>query len=138
MLLQEIVEGLDAELERLQRLRAIVAGLKRSPAKLVEGTPVLRVSVDEAGDADRSQVVVVRKLKQKMPRRAAVRVPRLPKTEKTALNGTIPKGPIVVSAAQAREQAAKSKVRMVAKKAEPAHEPGTLGSMIRALRLETS
>lgn len=127
MLLQKIVERLDAELDRLQRLREIIAGLKGSPALVAPFVEVKQAAEPAAVRAE----VEVHRLPPRLPRERRSRL-RAGSGEKphTALTSAIPARPVVVSAdALAKESAAKKQVQVV----KPKAAEGTLGAMIRAL-----
>lgn len=131
MLLQHIVNTLDQELDRLHRLRAVVEGLHR-PSVLD-----LAASAEEPQPAPAPEPVQTPEHKQRTPRQPRVatkRAPRVAVVEKTALAGSIPAGPIVVSAKALAEQSS----RRVSVEKRPEVKPGTLGSMIRALHLDAS
>lgn len=150
MLLQQIVEALDGELDRLYQLRAVldaIDGPLNVPpvdAEPVPDEPVLSLSDRSVQLPVKTAAVRSRKV------RAVPGVPRVAKTakpvsrvpaarlrpkEKTALKGPVPTGPVVVSAsALAKEHAAKRE--HVPVKRAPAPPVGSLGSMIRALRLD--
>ena len=126
MLLQQIVERLDAELDRLERLRKIIAGLKGSPALVAPFIEVEQAVPPELTTAE----VKVQHIPPRLPREGR-RKPRAPLGEKSqgALTSSIPARPVVVSPdALAKETAAKKHAPV-----EPKVFAGTLGAMIRAL-----
>lgn len=140
MLLQQIVELFDEELERLQQLRTIVAGLA-GPSILEEreqNAPVREEALAPKRDAvhNATEPATRRKKEPARERKVADRRAKAPH-EPNALQGTIPKVPVVVSAeALAREKG--RAVRAPRETSTPPPQPGTLGSMIRALRLEAT
>lgn len=140
MLLQHIVGVFDTELARLQRLRAVVAnlavpmGIPELPAGAVE---VLadEVKQDVGGD-DPVPAKGIRRLRRArgLPRCAAV--PRTVRpVDHGALTSSIPKGPVVVSRATLEQRKAEQPAPRTPEQRPPA-KVGTLGSMIRAMRLE--
>lgn len=138
MLLQQIVALFDGELERLSRLREIVSGLA-GPSVLElrasEQAPSAQIETLESEPSPAIEKAKPARVKT-VPKERKATTPRakvLP--EATALSGAIPKAPVVVTAeALARETA---RARPISKKEiTPRPEPGSLGSMIRALRLE--
>ena len=142
MLLQEIVEAFDAELDKLYRLRTIIADLAGN-AEVEVVSPDATDSVELHVASGSQEITAVPKRRTRGPQLAsAMRVRRKPANEQRAaepmpLSGSIPKGPVVVMpAALARELAAKSTQRAVKTEAEIAPEPGSLASMIRKLHLE--
>jgi hypothetical protein len=132
MLLQFIVETLDKELDRLQRLREVVVGLQR-PSVLDLAASVEELPAPEPVQAEPRKG---RPRAAREPRVRAVRARRATAPEPTALAGTIPTGPIVVSPKALAEQ--HSRRAVVERRPEPKPEPGSLGSMIRALHLDAS
>ena len=128
MLLQQIVEKLDAELDRLQRLREILAGLRGSP-------PFVLPSIAAAAEVVEVTPAPMEIEVKRLPPRAArggggTRRARPVTKAHTALTSAIPARPVVVSAdALAKENAAKREARPV----KPKVVEGTLGAMIRAL-----
>lgn len=142
MLLQEIVEAFDAELDKLYKLRAIISDLA-GDAEVEAILPDATDSLELQSSSEIEEITAAPKKRTRGPRLAsAMRVRKKPlekpqAVEPTPLSGPIPKGPVVVMpAALARELAAKSTQRSSRADAEPVPEPGTLGSMIRALHLE--
>ena len=126
MLLQNIVEKLDAELDRLQRLRDIIAGLRGAPALVAS----LAAAADVAEPAQVAVEVQVQHIPAHMPREGRRMRSRVVEKPHTALTSAIPARPVVVSAdALARENAAKKEAQPV----RPKVVEGTLGAMIRAL-----
>ena len=137
MRLQQIVEILDAELDRLSRLREIVAGLTGSLVVLSEPEDTvaeMRIAASqEKAEAPRPEP------KQRRVRRAPAVKRAVAEKETRALSASIPKAPVVVSAAVVqKEHAAKVLGHAARKQAETRPEPGSLGSMIRALQRETA
>lgn len=157
MLLQQIVELLDTELERLTELRSILSGLNGTVATQIDEPlalvieaaalepvkkrikePAHKESVKESTGAE---IVANPKpappKRVGRPRKAPERSARAVAHEQTALNGSIPRGPVVVSpAVLAKEHAAKRDSRETTRHREPEPAKGTLGSMIRALHLD--
>lgn len=140
MLLQRILALFDEELDRLGRLRGIVSDLAgpsivasrlQSPTELAELSAVASEASPALQRAERTQVRTARK-----PRRAKISEAKQAH-EPTALGGAIPSAPVVVSA-EALARAGVGSRRAAAKSSTPTPAPGTLGSMIRALRLEAS
>ena len=126
MLLQNIVEKLDAELDRLQRLRDIIAGLRGGPALV----PTLDAAEDVAEPARVPAEVQVQHIPARVPREGRRMRLRMAEKPHTALTSAIPARPVVVLAdALAKENAAKKEAHPVRPKAVE----GTLGAMIRAL-----
>ena len=151
MILQHILEVFDKELDRLHQLREIVLTLGRpsviSAAQPLEAlvTPLDELARDEGPGKEitaEPKVVTRRATPGRSAAASATRAPRLAKAalpsglEQSALRGSIPKGPVVVPAAQARALAVKTAARATPVAAQP--PVGSLGSMIRALRLEPS
>ncbi|HLI76229.1 MAG TPA: hypothetical protein VKV02_04725 [Acidobacteriaceae bacterium] len=142
MLLQQIVETLDLELDRLYRLREIVSGLSQST--VLRDLSASLAASNAAADLPVEPVGPSRTTGQspKVSRRAASRrqtrtKPDPAPAQKLALAGVIPNAPVVVSAATvAKEHAAKELARAQLKIVKPEADPGTLGSMIRALGLD--
>ena len=140
MLLQHIVDALDTELNRLNQLREIVAGLTGSavfalpePVAQEEEEPVAAVEPSEAAPKARKQ--------RTAPRPAGARrgpITRRSKTpaEPTALTKVTPAAPVVVSAAALAKESERLQRRVVEKVPKPA--VGSLGSMIRALELQAN
>lgn len=136
MLLQGIVETLDAELDRLHRLRAIVAEIS-VPLATDLNPPVASAPAPKALQKPGTEVLGKA---PEGPRQKGAAVSRARTDAKqqvreaSALNGSIPVGPVVVNAAAvAKYHAAKQVAKSARKPAEPT---GTLGSMIRALHLD--
>ena len=138
MLLQHIVDVLDTELNRLNQLREIVAGLTGSavfafPEPVVqEETPLPAAELTETPKARKQRAA---------SRPAGARrgpVARRPKTpaEPIALTKAIPAAPVVVSAEALARESARLQSRVVEKAPKPA--VGSLGSMIRALELQAN
>ncbi len=147
MLLQQIVETLDVELDRLTRLRVIVASLGGTLNLEVGETayPSEDVSSKEAAGAVKP-IAVAAPVPARVPRKRATKAAAPPRTrahaggaavqKPKALSGPIPAGPVVVNAATlAREVAAKRAAKAEVKEVA-SHPPGSLGSMIRALKLD--
>ena len=139
MLLQQIVETLDAELDRLHQLRSIVAEISAPVSFPMEAVPEsvappLAVAVEALPDAPALAGGSPRRKLAGAPRGRPAAKRKLA-VEASALNGSIPAGPVVVNAASvAQFHAAKQAAKVLAKPAEPV---GTLGSMIRALHLQS-
>lgn len=124
MLLQRIITELDAELDRLQRLRSIVAQIPKPALALTEtpeplapaGLPIsplqnpAPVQQPPAPVRDRGRQLVtgvVRRARRERP------------TEPTALTSAIPAGPVIVSPkdlAREMDQRAKARVTVIAAK----------------------
>ncbi len=139
MLLQQIVAALDEELNRLSQLRKIVSGLAGSSVALLAG-PALPMAdeVSSERDIQEPQAVAetpVKRLPARERRTRTVRSKTQP--EPRALTSAIPTAPVVVTAKAVAERNATARVR-AEKHDQPAPAPGTLGSMIRALRLEAN
>ena len=139
MLLQQIVATLDGELERLLSLRKIVSGL--AGASVLETKVELELPVSTRDEPKRT--TPVKKMRparegKAVPRErpASVRPRRQPET--TALRGSIPAAPVVVTAEALAREGARLKQQTSRKQAEPTPAPGSLGSMIRALRLDAA
>lgn len=141
--MQQIVETLDAELDRLHQLRAIVSeisvpvalGLEEtSEPHTSDVTPDPEQASHPAIQAEETQAGKTRTRKLAGAPRSRVTTKRKNAVEASALSGTIPAGPVVVNAASvAKYHATKQAGKAPAKQADPV---GTLGSMIRALHLE--
>ena len=127
-LLQQIIHQLNVELDRLQSLRAIVAGL---------GAPAPR-----AGSADPTRVARLApeppsNASPVRPRRTSTRSkPARPQPQKPlefrALSSSVPSGPVVVSAQElARERELRRSAKPVAPQAE--EEPVTSEAALNAL-----
>ena len=140
MLLQQIVAVLDGELQRLSSLREIVSGLA--------GPSVLELQVQNQSALE-DVPEVVREVPRKMERQRRVSKPgsrdRLvsvtrvkPQPAARALTAAIPAAPVVVTAEALAREGTRSPRGSAAKRVEAAPAPGTLGSMIRALRLEAN
>lgn len=143
MLLQEIVDAFDTELSKLYKLRAIIAGLLGNPGRDRVPSSATESVPDQLPVSAVTEAATERKPRARRPRlaRVAKERTRAPKrqqpTEHTPLSGPIPRGPVVVMpAALARELAAKTSQRPAKAEFERVPEPGSLGSMIRALHLE--
>ncbi len=144
MLLQHIVETLDAELDRLYHLRQIVAEISAPFAFEVDNAPlaVLAPVADEP-EAPPPSPATVPKAPRKVARKARAAAERVSKPKRrsageiTPLKGTIPAGPVVVSPAALKQEHAARKASQPERPQARAQEPrGSLGSMIRALRLD--
>jgi hypothetical protein len=107
MLLQSIVQELDCELARLERLRSIVAGLSRTPAfvrRLTQSVETVPIS---------AKVSVPLGKRPGRPRRteASPRIARAVKPEpepaERALARSIPAGPVVINPARLAEERAR-------------------------------
>lgn len=146
MLLQHILELFDEELARLQQLRSIVSGLAR-PSMVLPAPPLQAPLLESGGQAKLStgpsvplKEASTAKAARPRRKRAAGEQPHGRRSsrrseEASALRGSIPQGPVVVSAAQLQNRPTKA-VPAPAQATPP--ERGSLGSMIRALRLEPS
>ena len=139
MLLQQIVATLDEELNRLSQLRKIVSGLAGSSVALLAGPalPPAHEVLDDGGiDAPAAPAEMpVQRVPARERRTRTVRSKTQP--EPRALTAAIPAAPVVVTAKALAERNATARVR-AEKHEQPAPAPGTLGSMIRALRLEAN
>ena len=131
------------ELDRLGRLRAMVAGLS-GPSVVTEQRQAKALAAVAMAAASEEQVREPKREPTRKPRQA--RVKRSPAVKRVALDkaqraltGTIPKAPVVVPAAVLqKEHAAKLQGHNERKQAEERPEPGSLGSMIRALQRENA
>ena len=107
MLLQETLRLLDAELERVLRIRDIVAGLAKGPA-LPEAELKQEIALMAQAEAELPQEPEPSKQapKRSLLRRSFTRRTVTPKPpEPRALSSTIPAGPVVISRqALARER----------------------------------
>ena len=114
MLLQQIVSQLDAELDRLRNLRAIVAALAKSPVlvkRVSRKLDELLQAKPEARPAPAEMQAPKKALPEKpvVERRKAERPEKAPKkrAEPVALSRALSAGPVVISAqalAQERER----------------------------------
>lgn len=139
MLLQQIVAALDEEINRLSQLREIVSGLAGSSVALLAG-PALPMTQAASGDkdVDPPQAPVGLPVKRVPARERRTRIVRSKtQPEPRALTSAIPAAPVVVTAEALAKRNASARAQ-AAKQDEPLPAPGTLGSMIRALRLEAS
>lgn len=110
MLLQKIVQQMDIELDRLYKLRAIVAELAHPVASFQEIAPEVEAAspVVEAPTQERS-LPSLRRTRAYAPR--GPRAKSSPTPEATALSSRIPTGPVVVSAQSlARERESRTPV----------------------------
>ncbi len=92
MLLQQILEQLDAELFRLSTLRGIVADLAQLPAVVTKLTPKLDAIPPvqtEPGEPPR---------RRRMPRKKTAQASEQPMAERKTLTKAVPSAPVVVSA----------------------------------------
>ena len=149
MLLRGIVEALDAELHRLGTLRAIVSGLKGPSAGKFVAQAAKPSALAEIPAAPELAIgPKPGRVQQGRPKRGVGRRPAAatekrratakPEADPKALTAAIPRGPVVVSAAAlAKERQAQQAAKPARKAGEPQPEPGSLGSRIRALRLDT-
>ncbi len=140
MLLQQIVATLDGELQRLLSLREIVSGLA-GPSVLelqASNEPVEEAKPAPANGTPAKQERPRRVLKPRSGDRKLSVKRAKPQPEATALTGAIPATPVVVTAEALAKEGARLQKRSAEKKVEPAAAPGTLGLMIRALRLEAN
>ncbi|MGI4830778.1 MAG: hypothetical protein ACRYFU_21690 [Janthinobacterium lividum] len=140
-MLQQIVHQLDAELERLQSIRNIVAGLQSAPVL----TEVTLTEVDLEPQASPEE------MPESAPRERGQRRPRSVKTvsmtekrsekvkqiiELRALKSSIPAGPVVVSAqslARERETRAASKATAGSPVSSPETDDAALNALTRSL-----
>ncbi len=145
MLLQSIVVELDRELQRLQEIRSIVAGLDRTPAlvkKYIEpavasGTPVYKNMKPTVAAA----ALVVEKAKPRRKPRADAGKPRergTPKPKSSAEPGALTRnvlsGPVVFTPARlAEEKAKREQSRAAQVPANPAQPPEDLDALSRSL-----
>ncbi len=105
MLLDFILSELDGELDRLGRLRSIVAGIGRVPTAVVAVPPPPPAVVEATPPRRRGRQ---RRYPAKSSPRRRVHRPKAPPEPLTALTNAIPSGPIVVLPAQlARERVAR-------------------------------
>src|SRR5579875_739530 len=126
MLLQQIVEKLDRELNRLYRLREIVAGLKQAAPLVFELPEQLPAEPAEASTVVKQ---AAKRVRRTFSDRAPVARRKIDSTKpQTALSGPIPPGPVVVPAAIVAERMASRK----SVPSEPRPVEGSLGAMIRA------
>ncbi len=154
MLLQQIVEALDGELDRLYRLRAVLVEID-GPLNFpfVGAEPVSNEPASSASDPSVDSLVTaapvrIRRAKVGKEAKASKAVARFARSpsrtpanrlrpkEKTALKGSVPTGPVVVSASALAKEHAARQGQHVAVKPTPPPPAGSLGSMIRALRLD--
>ena len=147
MLLKNIVARLDAELERLEALRGIIAGLAQSR---LPDLPLVSPSEREdmrthtvteiPGEAPPLLPTILAPVKPRVPRA----VHRKPSAEKRALQSAIPSTPVVVSAATlAREREMRPAAPAPRKPepvrvAKPADEGPSLGALIRAMETRSA
>ena len=139
MLLQQIVAALDEELDRLSQLRVIVSGLAGSSVALL-ASPALPMAFDVPDDPDSDELhapaeMPVTRVPVRERRTRTVRSKTKP--EPRALTSAIPAAPVVVPAEALAVRNASLRAQ-AGKHDQPAPAPGTLGSMIRALRLEAN
>lgn len=138
MLLQQILAQLDIELERLQKLRAVVAGLRRparrAPKLAPEPDPV--PAIEPAAPSPVSKEEPHRRVRRWRISPRPTRTPASPKSvravETTALTSAIPAGPVIVSATDlARERERRAKVRLAAVAAPAVREEVNLEALTR-------
>ncbi len=139
MLLQQIVAALDEELDRLSQLREIVSDLAGSSVALLAGPAVpLALPSSDEHDVDASPAPVEMPVHRVPARERRTRTVRSRNTpEPRALTSAIPATPVVVTAEALAKRNATARAQ-AEKHEQPTPAPGTLGSMIRALRLEAN
>jgi hypothetical protein len=149
MLLQHIVEKLDAELARLLALRAIVSSLEGPMllANIEVADPILMDRSDElAVPVEPVQKTPIKGRPKQRHRRSEAKVTeshRRPAQAATpgvapALAKSIPTGPVVVSAAALAKERESRSTRPDHAEGTRRPEPGSLGAMIRSMQLRTA
>lgn len=140
-MLQQIVHQLDTELERLQAIRDIVAGLHSAPLQTeiasLDTDPDLYTSAELPSEPTRP------KKTQRSPRTAKKASKpekhedkEKPAAELRALKSSIPAGPVVVSAqslARERETRAAGKTSAASKVRSPETDGAALDALTRSL-----
>jgi len=143
MTLIQIAEAMDAQLARLHKVRAIVATLL--PAETTSPLPTVAAKAELSPEPQPAQEAsAIPEPQPRKPRMGKLSKPRLPHVAvrvrsipPTALNGTIPQGPIAVSAADAvRSRPVEvAPARAVPTPAEPGH---SLDDLVRQLTGRTA
>lgn len=147
MLLQQIVEKLDAELDRLRAIREIVSRLQSEPVVLIPDPIVVEAAAPEelpqapAAEPESApkRPRVAKKATAKLTPRSTGRRGRGPAPEAHALAKAIPAGPVVVSAAAlAKERQARTNRPAEYSDVPARPEPGSLGALIRSMELRSA
>ena len=130
MLLQHIVQQLDAELDRLHSLRKLVVTLQRSPVAVRNLDQQIHDAVAPAPEAAPVRELVQKPRHRGRPRKPEPPAAKMPSKRRTsappepsALTSAIPAGPVVISAAAlARERTARQEAAAAAHEASLAPE----------------
>lgn len=138
-MLQRIIAELDAELDRLQKLRNIVATLPKPAVAIMERSEPPVPGAVPALEAQNAEPVQEPAAPARMRRaRLGMRVPRRARRERpaepTALTSAIPAGPVIVSPKDlAREMDLRAKARVTVMPSKPADETVNVDALSRDL-----
>ena len=141
MTLNEIAVTIDAQIVRMQKIRAVVATLlPTETAPVAEPTFAALRSVedspDEIQDAPLASMVFVPSPRKPRPRRSrSLPSPsvRVRQTSPTALGGAVPQGPVVVSAATVRSRSIVEATPATPLSNPPARPGHSLDDLVRQL-----